>query len=303
MALSAFAANSRIRALFVLPLVLLVFCCSALKPHKEMVMSGAFGARPQEGPVTALVMPFENFTAEKGLHELVRKSFYNHFSSKNYRDIELTEVDLILESHWKNHSATWKELTPSSLGKLFHADYVLYGKVLEYKKLFAGIYSQIALKVEVEMVCCKTGEGVWRNTLIKRSHDGGIPFDLFGVIPAALRSGLHMTHERTMDLIERTNRAITAKIPDPPAPALGPFSVDIQVASFLDRELALDSVKAFERKGLRPRIETVTRNGRQWHRVLLGPYRDQGEAEGVRKNLTRESGFKPVFIHRVADQE
>ena len=45
-----------------------------------------------------VVLPFENDTSEKDINVLARKSFYNHFSSKNYRDLELSEVDGVLET-------------------------------------------------------------------------------------------------------------------------------------------------------------------------------------------------------------
>ena len=292
----------RTASLICLPLLLFMVSCSVLPSPKQEVTVGPSRIRDYQRPVTVVVMPFLNLTGDQDLHRLVRKSFYNHISSKNYRDIELNDVDLILKTHSENHSRTWEDLPPSDLGDLFHADFIIFGKVLEYRKIFAGIYSQIALKVGIEMVEAKSGEGVWRKTLIKRSHDGGVPFDLFGIIPAALRSGLHMTHERTMDLIERVNRDMVSEMPDPPAPALLPSSIDIQVASFLDGVLALQSVKEFEEKGLKPRIETVNLNGRQWHRVLLGPYEEK-EAVEIRDALLRETEFKPFFIHRYPESD
>jgi hypothetical protein len=279
-------------------LFLLMVSCSGLTSQRQGGAVAPAWILKYDRPVSVAVMPFVNLTSEPGLDTLVREGFYNHFSSKNYRDIELGEVDRIIEARENNDSPAWKGLSPADLGDLFHADFIILGKVLEYKKFFAGIYSQIALNVELEMVECKSGEGVWRKTMIKRSHDGGLPFDLFGIVPAALRSGLHMKQERTMDLIDRINRDLTALIPSPPAPALTGFSVDIQVASFLEETLALKTLKEFEEKGLRARIETVTMKGRLWHRLLLGPYDNRPEAEEVLRTLEKETKFKPFFIHR-----
>ena len=46
-----------------------------------------------EYPKIVAVMPFQNDTQEIGIANQVRKAFYNHFSSKPYRDVELPVVD------------------------------------------------------------------------------------------------------------------------------------------------------------------------------------------------------------------
>ena len=169
------------------------------------------------------------------------------------------------------------------------------------KKYFLGIYSQIVLKVKLEMVEGRSGNVVWRKTMVKRSHEGGIPFNPFGIIPAALRSGFHMKKERTLDLIDRINRKLVEEIPDPPSPPILPFFIEIQVASFLEKEHALRTLKVFKAKGLNPRIETVTLGDRLWHRILLGPYYNLSEAEKVRNTIEQNSQLRPIFIHHYPD--
>lgn len=279
-------------------ILILSVSCGGLSPQRQGEGHTPGWINKYDRPLTVVILPFENLTPEQGLESLVREGFSNHFSSMNFRDIEPSEVDRILRNYIGNHAGTWRDLPPARLGELFHADFMVLGKVIEYKKLFAGLYSQIALGVELEMVECRTGEGVWSMTLIKRSHDGGIPFDLFGIIPAALRSGLHMKKERTLDLIERISRDFVSQIPNPPLPALSPHSVDIQVASFLDETLAGKTLRQLEEMGLNPRIETVTLNGRIWHRLFLGPYINLSEAEVVKNRLEKDIGLNPIFIHR-----
>jgi len=232
------------------------------------------------------------------LGRLVRRTFYGHFSTKNYRDLELEEVDRILQAHEKISRRPWKDLPPENLGELLHADFLLYGKVNDFRKYFLGIYSQIALEVELKMVKTKGGEEVWSKTLLRRSHDGGVPFSLFGIIPASLRSGLHMREERTVALVDRLTRELVKDIPDPSPCLVAPRGVDIQIASFLDGERALGALKSLEKKGYRPRIETVILGGRRWHRLYLGPYRDEEEAEGIKKAVERDFGFRPFLVRR-----
>jgi len=248
-------------------------------------------------PGSVVVLPFENLTSEPDLENLVRKSFYSHLTTKNYRDIELNDVDRALDVHQGTSAKTWKDLSAAGLGDLFHADFLIFGKVLEYTKVFAGIYSQIALKVEVEMVDGKTGEGFWWKTVIQRSHEGGVPFSLFGIIPEALRAGFHMQKERTLDLIERVSRELVEAIPDAPASRVSTFFLDIQVASFLEEGLALKTRQELQEKGYAARVESAGIGDRTWYRVLVGPYPTAAEAGKVKASLSEDPKFKPILIH------
>ena len=297
-----FTHNNILKSFFIMPLFVLLLTCTSI-PSQNQVISPSQWFQKDDSPKTVVILPFDNDTPEKDIEILVRKSFYNHFSSKNYHDFELNEVDSALETLQHASSQAWRDLSPSSLGDLFHADFIIYGKVKEYKKIFMGIYSQIALNVEVEMVECRSGNGFWRKTIIKRSHEGGIPFDLFGIIPAALRSGFHMKKERTIELIDRVNRELVEQIPDPPSPPVAPFYVDIQVASFLEKKSALKTLKKFEGEGLKPRIETVILGDRTWHRILLGPYYELSEAEKIRNTIAQNSQFKPIFVRHYPDSK
>lgn len=253
---------------------------------------------PKDGaPPTVAVMPFDNLTSDEEIATVVRKSFYNHFSSKNYRDIELGTVDRGLESIQKAQSGTWRDVPPETLGRYLHSDFVIYGKVKDYQKLFLGIYSQIALTVEVEMVDCRNGKGVWWKTETKRSHEGGIPFEMLSLMSAAARSGLHLQYERTLDLVESISRDLVAEIPEPPASPGGPFSVDIQIASFLEKSRATSTVEECRRIGLEPRVETIQLTDRTWYRVVLGPYQEIPAAEKDKKLIAERTKFQPVFVH------
>jgi len=257
----------------------------------------------EPGSKTVVVLPFENHTDEPGIEDLVRKSFYSHFSPKNYRDFEIGQVDRLLEFRGGGHTGNPKTLSATELGELFRADFVIYGEVLTYQKTFLGIYSQIALGVGLEMVSCRDGKGVWQRTLTKRSHDGGIPFSLFGVIPAALRSGLHLTEERAVGLVDQVSRELASAIPDPPDPPVPTRYLELQVASFLDPMRAEDTVLQFEAQGRKARIERVAVNGRTYHRVLLGPFVLPAEAEQLQARIARETDFQPIVIRHEAKVE
>lgn len=245
---------------------------------------------------TAAILPFENNTDEAEIGILVRKTFYSHFSPKNYKDVEIGRVDLLLESHkLDGMQKDWRSVSPNELGRLFHTDFLIFGRILSYDKTFLGIYSQIALTVSVEMVHSKTGNGVWRKTLTKRSHEGGIPFSLFGIVPAALRSGFHLSHERTVDLVDRISRELADQIPDPSLAPIATGSFVLQVASFLDRARAENTARLFESQGLETRLERVDLNGKLFHRVFLGPFSSASEAADAKARIEKETEFRPIL--------
>ena len=279
------------------PLLLFMFSCGSLNSGRS-IDSVSAAWLPKDGPPpTVAVMPFDNLTSNEEIGTLVRKTFYNHFSSKNYKDIELSGVDQALASIQKTQAGTWRDVPPETLGKYLHADFVIYGKVKDYQKLFLGVYSQIALTVEVEMVDCRDGKGVWWKTETKRSHDGGIPLEWLSLMSATARSGLHMQHERTLDLVESINRDLVAEIPEPAVSPGGPLSVNIQIAAFLEKNRAAATVEECRGIGFEPRVETVQITDRTWYRVLLGPYKEIQAAERDRKLLAERTKFQPIFVH------
>ena len=279
------------------PLLLFMFSCGSLNSGRS-IDSVSAAWLPKDGPPpTVAVMPFDNLTSNEEIGTLVRKTFYNHFSSKNYKDIELSGVDQALASIQKTQAGTWRDVPPETLGKYLHADFVIYGKVKDYQKLFLGVYSQIALTVEVEMVDCRDGKGVWWKTETKRSHDGGIPLEWLSLMSATARSGLHMQHERTLDLVESINRDLVAEIPEPAVSPGGPLSVNIQIAAFLEKNRAAATVEECRRIGFEPRVETVEITDRTWYRVVLGPYREIPAAERDKKLIAERTKFQPIFVH------
>jgi len=279
------------------PLLLFMFSCGSLNSGRS-IDSVSAAWLPKDGPPpTVAVMPFDNLTSNEEIGTLVRKTFYNHFSSKNYKDIELSGVDQALASIQKTQAGTWRDVPPETLGKYLHADFVIYGKVKDYQKLFLGVYSQIALTVEVEMVDCRDGKGVWWKTETKRSHDGGIPLEWLSLMSATARSGLHMQHERTLDLVESINRDLVAEIPEPAVSPGGPLYVNIQIAAFLEKNRATATVEECRRIGFEPRVETVEITDRTWYRVVLGPYREIPAAERDKKLIAERTKFQPIFVH------
>ena len=78
-------------------------------------------------------------------------------------------------------------------------------------------------------------------------------------------------------------------------PAAGDGPYHLQVGSFRKRGEA-DGMKArVALLGLQAAVETVTLDGDIWHRVRLGPYREQGRLREVRRRL-RENRIEAIPV-------
>ncbi|MBW1805577.1 MAG: hypothetical protein JRJ06_04285, partial [Deltaproteobacteria bacterium] len=136
-----FSINAEQRVAFILSLsILIISCATPLVQEREHISPLRLDLEDNR-PKSVVIMPFDNETAEAGIEILFRKSFYNHFSSKNYRDIELSEVDRALKFLRSDPSRSWRECPMADLERLLHADYLIFGKVTYFKKIFLGIYS------------------------------------------------------------------------------------------------------------------------------------------------------------------
>ena len=166
-------------------------------------------------PDRVAIMPFENTTLNKKAYDVVRRSFYNHFASKRYRDIELFEIDEILQKNDLLDPDKFMDVRPCELGRILQADGIIYGTITGYSRMFFGLYSQVSVELEVKLIEASTGEILWAVKHKSSSHEGGVPLDLLSIIPAIVRTGMNI---RNIQLVRTTDdlcRKIVAVLPEP----------------------------------------------------------------------------------------
>jgi len=284
------------KLILILVLAAGICSCSALRPIADSEKASGKSTAGTSLHRRVVILPFLNSAAQEGIEQLVRTSFYNHFSSKNYYDIEPLEVDRSVRLLEEQYGKRWRQIPARQLGKFFHADFLVYGEVLDLKKLYLLFYSQIALSVKASMVSTGSGAVVWEDSAVRRLHSGDLPLHPLALVPAAVRSGMNIADERKMDLVERTCRALVATMPDAgPAPP-GQYRADIQVASFTDKGRAYQVLRELQDRGFRPRIEQVRLQDSLWYRVLLGPYA-ASEAEKLQQQFSADDRFRPLLIY------
>ena len=166
-------------------------------------------------PRIVAILPFQNETEEPELANKVRKAFYNHFSSKAYTEIKLPIVDEKAVQLEKSSGKKLYELKPGEVCGAIGCDGLVYGKVIDFGKVYALVYSQLSIEAEVWMVNAKTGKEVFRIRDSAKFHEGGVPISPLGVIMTAISTALNLRDIQQIRLVSELAYKINEKIPSP----------------------------------------------------------------------------------------
>jgi len=242
------------------------------------------------------ILPFHNQTQKKGLEVAVRESFYNHFSSKNFHDVELHEIDGSIQALEKLYAKPWQGISVAELGNFFNADFIVYGDVKIFKKMYLLFYSQMTLQVEVKMIDVISGNVCFSETVEKTLRSGDLPLSPLSIFSIAFRSGLNIKEGRIVNLANRVSRAFAESIPEPASSTEEFLGVTIQIASFAEKKRALQTIQELEAKGLNLRVEEVIFNNRTLYRIMGGPYL-KTTAMQIKETIAADKRFFPIVIH------
>lgn len=166
-------------------------------------------------PKSIAVLPFGNKTDQPGIEVFVRATFYSHMSPYPYRDVELQVVDRLLRRHHLYDTEKLRKTKVKRLGRLLKCESVVFGEVIEYKRIYAGFYSQMAVGAAVEMWDARTGRKIWSGKHVARKHEGGIPLSLTDIPMIGIRSGMNLTEEAQIQTVDDLSRQLTGRIPVP----------------------------------------------------------------------------------------
>jgi len=199
-------------SIILIPLILIISCAPMQEVKKdipEMAVSEG------ELPVTVAVMPFQNDTQEIGIANQVRKAFYNNFSSKQYRDVELNVVDEKIIHLEKSRGKSILDLKPEEICETIGCDGLIYGRITDYKKVYAAVYSQLGVEAEVWMINTRTGKEVFKIKDSVRYHEGGVPISPIGAIMTAVSTAMNIREIQQVRMVNELCYKFNEKIPSP----------------------------------------------------------------------------------------
>ncbi len=181
-------------------------------------------------PQTAAVLPFMNRTDKKEAFDIVRKSFHGHFSKLNYTAMPLFKVDDSLRQAGLDTPEKVAQTSPEKLREILRVDAVIRGDITHYDRIYAGVYSQVAVGAEVRMFEGKSGKELWWAKDVSRKHAGGISTTPVGLILTAVSTALNLREIELLRSSDDLFRDMVKTIPQPTlAQALRPPNITILV--------------------------------------------------------------------------
>jgi len=178
-------------------------------------------------PRTVAILPFENATQDAEIAEEVRRAFYNQFSSRLYADIELNAIDARVLALARNEKG---ETDYRSLCKSLGCDGVITGRVIDFRKIYAGIYSELAVSAEISLINVNTGEVVLTRKEEVSFREGGFSLTPIGLAITAMSAALNLRDIQRVRLVSELGYTIAKAIPDPPG---GSTNIGPQIQALL----------------------------------------------------------------------
>lgn len=164
-------------------------------------------------PSTISVLPFqfpkkESFvigTEAENPANIVRRGMYNHVASLPFKDLEIYNTDRRLKNAGLSDIRQIDALiasNPKKLRSILGVDAVVSGVVTHFDRIFAGIYSQVAVGCEVKMWDLKSGQLLWRAKHVSRAHAGGVSLSPIGLAMATVAAIWNL---RQSELLSQTD--------------------------------------------------------------------------------------------------
>ncbi len=179
-------------------------------------------------PKTIAILPFENLTGKEEAFEIVRGSLYNHLSSKTYELPKLYRIDRILQEQGLTKAEEIHRKTPQELGKLLGADALIYGQITHYDRLYAVLYSQVAVGASLRMVDAKSAAVLWEASHVSRKHEGGVSTTAWGIALTAISTALNLRKIQLLRASDDLFRDVVKTLPAPSvAQALKPPQITL----------------------------------------------------------------------------
>lgn len=285
----------------ILSLLLLSFSASCSHFTPQVVETPRFEKWISSGdtPKIIAILPFTNETELEDLDQLVRESFYKHFSVRNFFDVEIKETDGIIKTLEAAEGIDFHKISSQQLGEFLRCDALVYGRITRFERVFLLIYTQMQIEAEIKIVEVKSGKELWKHTLSKRFHEGGVPVSPFGIIPAAIRTSYSLRESRRNRDVDTFCKDFVSLIPE--VRHIQARTIDelceLQLASFKLKEGALTISSKLWQHGYKPFLRKASNDGEVWYRVMVGPFVSRREALRYQVKLKKEFNFlNPIVL-------
>lgn len=193
-------------------------------------------------PASVAVLPFQypqkkHFQIDAEASDpvnIVRRGMYNHVASLPFKDLEIYDIDRRLKNAGLNDIRDVEALIrndPKKLRSILGVDAVVSGTVTHFDRIFAGIYSQVAVGCEVNMWDLKKGQLLWHARHVSRAHAGGISLSPIGLAMATVAALWNLRETELLSQTDALFREIVSTM-EVPASALAAQAAAPQIDLF-----------------------------------------------------------------------
>jgi hypothetical protein len=212
-------------------------------------------------PKSIAVLPFVNHTDTEGLENEFRLGVFGHIAVQAYRDVELSLVDSRLRDKGLLKNRAFTHVSIRKLGRILQCDAVVMGEVLNFDRIFLGIYSQMSIEGSITVWDTRSGTKIWTDEQSVRMHEGGVPLSLLDVPLISVRSGYNLMENNREDIVEDLSEQLVARMPAPACfltvdAARVRYAYELQAGAYLVREHAVKLKKYLEERGYSARIRS-----------------------------------------------
>ncbi len=181
-------------------------------------------------PHKIAILPFANHTSNPEAATVVRKMFYNFFSSLNYLDLEPSFVDekLKKKNYYKEISAG-EVVSAQQLGQILGVDAIVFGEVLGLGKVYAVLYSDTQASLKARMVSCYSGQTIWELEHTAHLRTGEVPLSITGLAAALVKTVISHQRADVMQAASKLCMQMIATVPNRPALAESPPRIEVMV--------------------------------------------------------------------------
>lgn len=197
------------------PLICLMILCScgAQLPFVKDNDDSSQIVKLRNPPKSIAILPFGNRTEREDLDEFVRATFYSHIAPHPYKDIELHEVDRKLKRYNLMNYEKFSHVSAKRLGQILGCDAVVIGEVTEFQRVYAGVYSQMAVGASITIWDTRSGKKLWSDQHVTRHHEGGLPLAITDLATISIRSGLNLRDSEKVKTVDELSRHLISRLP------------------------------------------------------------------------------------------
>jgi len=208
-------------------IILILAACAATEPSQAPKPEVA---DKSQLPHKVAILPFVNQTSNPEAAAVMRRMFYNFFSSLNYLDMEPSLVDKKLTEQNDYQKITAGDaVSAQQLGQMLGVDAVVFGEVLSLGKIYAVLYSDTEASLRARMVSCQSGKTIWELEHTAHLREGEVPLSITGLAAAIVKTAISAKMANVMQAASKLCMEMTATVPDRPTLAESPPRIQVMV--------------------------------------------------------------------------